>query len=73
MKVPMPKPPKGFKTCPFCGKPIIVKITASTFNAKAICEDCGVTMSKNYKFDTRVADFIEGLLREDWNMRADHA
>lgn len=32
-----PKPPKGFRTCPFCGKPIIVKITAGTFNAKAIC------------------------------------
>ncbi|MBP3647228.1 MAG: Lar family restriction alleviation protein [Clostridia bacterium] len=60
----------GFKTCPFCGKEIKLKIAPTVFSAKVICDDCGVTMSRCYKTDPRVKRYIENLIREDWNRRA---
>lgn len=60
---------EGFKTCPFCGNEIKLKISPSTLHAKVICDVCDVTMNKNYKNDKRVSVFIEALIREDWNRR----
>ncbi|MDY4835568.1 MAG: Lar family restriction alleviation protein [Frisingicoccus sp.] len=60
-----------FKACPFCGKQATIKVNASTLNAYVHCENCSVTMKKNYKGTTRIEEVLIELIATDWNRRSD--
>lgn len=60
-----------FKACPFCGKQATIKVNTSTLNAYVHCENCSVTMKKNYKGATRIEEVLIELIAADWNRRDD--
>lgn len=59
------------KPCPFCGRPVGMKVNPSTLRAETKCERCNVTMKKNYKGAKRIEELLIELMAKDWNRRAD--
>ena len=57
------------KPCPFCGGEAKIKIKSTVLSAYAECENCNVTMRKNYKGNKKVSELLERLITDDWNRR----
>ena len=60
-----------FKPCPFCGEQAKIKVNPSTLHAVVYCENCSVTMKKNYKGSKRIEEVLMELIANDWNRRTD--
>lgn len=62
----------NLKQCPFCGGEAKMNINDITLNCNAYCEKCNVVMKRNFKGNSKLYDFLVGLMTEEWNRRAEN-